>query len=157
MPLQLLHPMGRRYFGTPEGQIAVFISEMEQPGPNELRYRGPVCLLIGSFTFSSAMMLANAVEDFDLAMLIGEETGAIPNDFGEVYPFDLPHTRLSAGVSSARFVRANGDAEDRHGVRPGIEVRQTEEDRLNGVDTVLERAKSWIREASRAGRVTRAE
>ena len=157
MPLQLLHPMGRRYFGTPEGQVAVFSSDMENPGPNDVRYRGPVCFLIGPFTFSSAMMLANAVGDFDLATLIGEETGGIPNAFGEVYSFDLPNTRLSVGVSSARFVRANGEAEDLHGVRPDIEVRQTDEDRRRGIDTVLERAQVWVRKAGQSDLLTRAE
>lgn len=46
-------------------------------------FDGPVCFLIGSRTFSSAVMLANGVGDFHLAMLIGEETGGHPTAFGE--------------------------------------------------------------------------
>ena len=89
-------------------------------------------------------MLANAVADYDLATLIGEETAETPNSFGEVYSFDLPHTRLSVGVSTARFVRANGDAEDRGGVRPDIAVVATSEDERRGIDAALERARRWI-------------
>lgn len=89
-------------------------------------------------------MLANAAEDYRLATLVGEETGGIPNAFGEVYSFDLPETRLSAGVSSAYFVRANGDEKDRRGVMPDIKVRQTQADARAGRDTVLERAREWV-------------
>jgi C-terminal processing protease CtpA/Prc len=143
-PLEWLHEQGRRLWLTPEGQCAVFEGVLYRPPSNPLHFDGPVCLLIGRSTFSSALMLANAVADYDLATLIGEETAETPNSFGEVYSFDLPHTRLSVGVSTARFVRANGDAEDRGGVRPDIAVVATSEDERRGIDAALERARRWI-------------
>jgi len=47
-------------------------------------------------------------------------------------------------VSSAFFVRANGNREDHRGIVPDIEVRRTVEDIRRGSDPVLERAKRWI-------------
>lgn len=144
MPLEYLHPLGRKFFSTPDGGMAIFEGETLTPGSNALRYQGPVCFLIGPNTFSSAMMLANAVKDYKLATLIGEETGGVPNAFGEVYMFDLPNTRLAMGVSSAFFVRSSGEAADQRGVLPDIEARPTTTDRAAGMDTVLKAAKGWI-------------
>jgi hypothetical protein len=134
----------RHYLGAEDGEIVIDSFSVEPPGPNLLRFQGKTCFLSGTGTFSSAMMLANAVADYRLATLIGEETGGIPTAYGEVYPFDLPNTRLGVGVSSAFFVRANGDTSDRRGIMPDIEVRQTDEDARSGKDTVLERARKWI-------------
>lgn len=144
LPLQYVHPMGRKIWTTPEGEIAVWQSEPERPPANPLRFEGPVCVLIGPSTFSSAMKLANAIADFDLATLIGEETGGNPNAFGESYIFDLPNTWLQVTVSTKRFVRANGDAASRGGVMPHIKIEQSVEDLTKGVDTTLEFAKKWI-------------
>jgi hypothetical protein len=143
-PVTWVSPEARRYLGADDGAIIVDTAALTRPGPNPLRFRGRTCFLIGPRTFSSAMMLANAVSDHHLATLIGEETGGVPNAFGEVYPFDLPHTRLPAGVSSARFVRANGRGETSQGIFPDIEVRQTSENDRAGVDAVMERARRWI-------------
>lgn len=127
-----------------DGEIVLLGGGSEQPEPTPLRYEGKVCFLIGSGTFSSAMMLANAVEDNALATLIGEESGGIPNHFGELYLFYLPNTGLVVRVSSAQFIRANGDAQNMQGVVPDIVVRPTPEEAAVGVDIVLERAKAWV-------------
>ncbi len=108
-----------------------------------LRFNGCLCFLISHRTFSSAIMLGNAVQDFKLATLIGEETPPC-NEFGEVYAFQLPHSGIRAYVPSAQFVRANGDATDPHGIIPNIAVKQSQADKDKGIDTVLEAAKGWI-------------
>jgi hypothetical protein len=146
LPMGIVHLTARVLWQTPLGETAVLRSETVVPNAERLRFCGPVCFLIGRGTFSSAVMLANAAGDFDLATLIGEETGGVPNGFGEVYVFDLPHTHLEMGVSTARFVRANGDAADPRGVLPDIEARSSPEDVERGVDGVLERAKRWVEE-----------
>lgn len=143
-PFTWVSSEARKYLGANDGEIVIDTFATESPDANFLRYRGKTCFLIGPGTFSSAMMLADAVGSYKLATLIGEETGGIPTAYGEVYSFDLPNTRLAIGVSSAYFVRANGNVEDRRGVMPDIEVRQTEEDARSGKDTVLERARQWI-------------
>jgi hypothetical protein len=145
LPLHWFDSTTRRYFGAEDGAIVVF----EQPEPlepeqNDLRFDGPVVFLIGPQTFSSALMLANAIEDYDLAPLIGEETAESPNSFGEVYPFDLPRSGLNVRSSTARYVRANGDGSDPRGVVPDIDVKPTAADVVAGRDAALERAKQWI-------------
>jgi hypothetical protein len=143
LPVQYLHPVGRRMWRTPIGQDVVFESAATAPSP-AARFTGPVAFLIGPKTYSSALMLANAVGDYGLATLIGEETAESPNCFGEVYWFDLPNTGLNVSISSARFVRANGDALDRRGVVPDIEVKASAADLKAGHDVVLARAREWV-------------
>jgi hypothetical protein len=140
MPVEYLSGDGRRLFRGPAGRVATFTTEVHTPARAEPFFAGPVCFLIGPGTFSSAVDLASAVKDFHLATLIGEETGGIPNTFGEAYFFQLPNTRLSASVSSAFFVRPSGDSTDFRGVVPDIEVRRTAADVVARTDPVMERA-----------------
>ncbi|MEM6958255.1 MAG: S41 family peptidase [Myxococcota bacterium] len=86
------------------------------------RLRVPVIVLINEHTASAAMMTAGAVQDFGLAVLVGRSPASPPNYFGEVYEFTLPHSRLVAGVSTARFTRPNGDAASRARVAPDVVV-----------------------------------
>jgi hypothetical protein len=120
------------------------VDAMINPANSPLRFDGPVCFLIGNSTFSSAMMLANAVADFKLATLIREETGDPPTAFGELYTFTLPHSRFTINVSTAHFVRANGDATDQRPVLPDIKVLPPEGDWAQQLDAVLEYAKKWV-------------
>jgi hypothetical protein len=46
-----------------------------RPKSNGLRYDGPVYLLVGLGTFSSALACAQEAKDYKLATLVGEETG----------------------------------------------------------------------------------
>lgn len=135
-----------RIMAVDDGEVVTLSGSPIPPGSEPLRYDGKVCFLIGPWTFSSAMMLANAVEDNDLAMLIGSETGGIPNHFGELYSFQLPHSGLDVYVSSAQFIRADGDRDNTNGVLPDIAVEQTQADTDAGIDTVLEAAKAWVLE-----------
>ena len=144
LPLQYLSSFGRDFWGVEEGALCVSESAVATPEHNSLRYAGPWCLLIGPGTFSSAMMLANAVGDFELAPLFGAPTGGVPNACGEVYSCDLPHTRLSLGVSSAIFVRANGDSADPRPVQPTHVVTQSTADTAAGRDSVLDEAREWL-------------
>jgi C-terminal processing protease CtpA/Prc len=105
-------------------------------------FDGPVCVLIGGGTFSSAVDLADAIKTYRLATVIGEETGGRPSSFGEVYDFRTPIAGFLVGVSSAEFVRANGDTTDRRGVMPDIAVHRSAEDVRVGRDPAIERARS---------------
>jgi Peptidase family S41 len=55
------------------------------PGPNPIRYTGPVYLLIGVATFSSALDCAQIAKDAGLATIVGQETGEPVDSTGEVY------------------------------------------------------------------------
>jgi hypothetical protein len=138
--VEMLHPMGRQLFGGPDGKTVVFADEPHPIGRHTPAFDGPVCFIIGPGTFSSAVDLSDAVKTYHLGMLVGEETGGRPNSFGEIYEFRTPVTGFYASVSTALFVRANGDTTDHRGVLPDIEVRRSTTDIAAGRDPVLERA-----------------
>ena len=125
-----------------EGEVLTMHSEVEKPGKNALRYKGKVCVLIGPNTFSSANMTANAIQDYNLATLIGEPTGEPANDYGELYEGFLPNTKIRFVTSSKMFVRANGDPADKNPVLPHITVAL---DPLSNKDDVLNFAIEWIK------------
>ncbi len=144
LPLQYITAGWRQIWSAPEGSIVTSVVEPSRPPDNPLRYRGPVCVLIGPRTFSSAQKLTNAIKDFKLATLIGQETGGVPNAFGEAYTFRLPHTRLLVRVSTKRYVRANGDASWSRGIPPDIEVIPSPAELGSDRDPVLEAARAWL-------------
>jgi C-terminal processing protease CtpA/Prc len=144
MPRWMLSGTDRPYLDAPVGSMLTTRHVAFQPQPNPLRTSSPVCFLIGSATYSSAVMLASAVGDYQLATLIGEETGGWPNTFGAAYSFPLPVTGLIAHASTARFVRPSGDASIKGGVLPDITVDASRHDGPDG-DPAMARAREWIR------------
>ncbi|MBM3985767.1 MAG: hypothetical protein FJ296_08800 [Planctomycetes bacterium] len=124
LPVQYLHPVGWKLWTAEPGELVVFEQDLHAPRDEPLRWRGPLAVLVGPGTFSSAASLAAAVKDCGLALLAGEPTGGVCNAFGEVLPFELPATRLRGQVSSARFVRPSGDATQRGGIEPDLRIVQ---------------------------------
>jgi hypothetical protein len=116
------------------------------PAEMPLRFRGSVVFLIGPDTFSSAVILADIVDTFKVAPLIGEETKPC-NQFGEPCFVDLPHSRLRLGIATAQFVRANGDASSRRGVIPAIPVNPSHRDSDLSRDGVVLRAQDYLRQS----------
>jgi hypothetical protein len=131
-------------FATGDGRSIEFQSGLTYPGTNSLRFQGKVCFLTGIVTFSSGVDLACAVKDYNIAKIFGEETGGVPNSFGEGYSFNLPNTNMNISVSSARFVRANGDEKVTGGIKPDVEIKTTINDRKIGKDPVMEKAIEYI-------------
>ncbi len=138
--VQYLVPMGRKLLLAPDGSTVTLETEPRAPKPAQPFFSGAVCFLTGPGTSGSAVMLADAIKTYRLATLVGQETGAAAGGFGEAYTFRLPQSHLAMQVSSARFVRANGDANDTSGVRPDIEVHPEP-----GHDAALERARQCPR------------
>ncbi|MEM8608785.1 MAG: S41 family peptidase [Myxococcota bacterium] len=115
-------PWADRYCNATPGEYIREVPPLEPPPPVEHRFRGPSVLLIGPRTRSAAMMTANAARDFDLLPVLGTPTTSPPNFFGESYRYDLPHSGLRASISTAEFIRANGDSADPGTVAPHLEV-----------------------------------
>lgn len=105
---------------------------------NGLLYSGKVLVLIGPKTFSSANMLANTIQDYKLARLIGSATGEPANDYGELIYLKLPNTGFTFSTSTKEFIRANGNTKDHNPVLPDDMVK---DDPKTLVDEVLEFAK----------------
>lgn len=129
------------FFSIPAGSIAVTRMDAPfKPPENPRRLERPLCVLIGPNTFSSAMMLANTVQQSGVGTLIGEPTGEPPNSHGEVLAFRLKQSGLAGQVSSARFVLHPDSAAAKRGVLPQVAVARTTADVVAGRDPVMERA-----------------
>jgi hypothetical protein len=111
------------YFNEPNGSsISDTSIKVTQPEKNNLYFPGKVFVLIGPRTFSSANMLANTIEDYKLATLVGEPSGEPANDYGEVIYLRLPNTGFSLSTSTKQFIRANGDVKNKLPVQPLYKV-----------------------------------
>jgi C-terminal processing protease CtpA/Prc len=135
--------LGRQLMNGPDGKLVTLPEAEETHSPAEPFFSPPrvACVLIGPQTFSSAVDLADAIKTYHLATLVGEETGGRPNGFGEAYVFRLPHSQLAVSVSSALFIRANGDTTDHRGVLPDFPAARTAEDRGAGRDPAIDRCR----------------
>jgi len=112
-----------------------FINPADNPNP--FCFDGEKFILISPVTFSAANSLAAAAKCFNIATLIGEETGGKTANYGDIFAINLPHSGLSAGCSMKYFVEACGKPDGR-GVLPDYEVKQKPQDSAKGVDTVLQ-------------------
>ncbi len=131
---------------APEGALIGHSSgdgDLVRPTRNPLRFAGPVYLLIGPQTFSSAMSCASAAKDYGLATLVGEETGEPVNATGEAFYVTAPSTG-TAGLFTTKYFLAPKPHPDRQGVIPDIVVPTTLADRIAGRDPVLERTLALI-------------
>lgn len=131
---------------VPSGITINYSYKPHKPTKNESFYNGKYCVLIGTNTFSSANLFANAIQDYSLATLIGENTAEPCNDYGDMIAFMLPNTQLIARTSFQKFIRANGDKKDTNSVIPNYKIVPSFTDMKNRKDIVLDFAKEWIRE-----------
>lgn len=111
----------------------------EKPPVNPLHYKGKVFVLIGAHTFSSANMLANTIQDYNLATLAGEPSGEPANDYGELIVLKLPNTGFTFSTSTKHFIRANGNIKDPNPVLPTYKIA---DDPSTPQDEVLEFVKA---------------
>lgn len=123
IPLGALHPLFAGIYETANGETFTyrFPEPQEREDVSPLLFDGDVYLLIGARTYSSAAMLAATIEHYDIATVIGEETGEPTVFYGDNYYFDLPSTALQVSVSHKRFYLPGG-RDDGRGVRPDIPV-----------------------------------
>lgn len=72
-------------------------------------YKGKVYIMIGSGTFSSAIMFATIIKDNKMATLIGEvPKDGHPTHFGELYGTVLPNTKLALRFGVKEWIRPLG-------------------------------------------------
>ncbi len=129
-------------FESPFGEVVVVQEKLEST-ENPLRYNGRIYVLTGPSTYSSAAMFAVVVKDYQLGILVGEETGGLANFYASTYRFDLPRTHLPINVSCQYNYRPSGE-DDGKGALPDNEIKPTLEDKIAGRDTVLEFTKELI-------------
>ena len=110
---------------------------LKKPADNSLKYDGGIYVLIGNGTYSSGQSFAATVKCFEIGTLVGQETGSVTIEYGDVMTFTMPNSGLIFNVPCKYFVEACGKPDGR-GVVPDYEVKQKQEDTAKGVDTVLE-------------------
>ncbi|BDQ13164.1 S41 family peptidase [Sediminibacterium sp. TEGAF015] len=128
------------YFALPNDSIYHYqVKELQQPLENSLRFSGKTALLIGPNTFSSANMFSDGIRTYELAKVFGEPTGEPGNDYGEMFNFMLPNSRIIARAPSKMFTRADGDEKNQAPILPHVLVKPE----LNK-DAAFEAARKWI-------------
>jgi hypothetical protein len=97
---------------------------------------GRLFALIGSGTFSSALLNSITLKRELGAILVGEPTGGRPNGYGEVRTFNLPNSGLQVSYST-KFFRSwpEGDPES---LFPDIAAAISSTDYRDGRDPVLD-------------------
>ncbi len=112
---------------APSGSSFDFFPEDVEPQlrgqQQEYRYDGPLYVLTGPRTFSSAVIFAAPLKHFKRAVFVGQETGEPLIFFGENYIFDLPATKLQAQVSHKKFYLV-GATDMQTGIIPDVQVSE---------------------------------
>lgn len=86
---------------------------------NPLRFHGPVYILVGPYTYSSAIQFAVAAQDYGIAKIAGEETGGLSCQTGRVTQIPMNRTKLNAFAPILSMTRPSGVGCER-GVVPDI-------------------------------------
>ena len=121
--------------------IGTNIKEESKPSlPKQVRnsYTGQVYVLIGTNTHSAAMIMANAVEDFNLGILVGQPTSSIPRELSNALPLKTPHAKIAFIVPSSLYTRAIGDANNFEPVNPHVLITAPEESTQRKQDLEME-------------------
>ncbi|GLX78280.1 hypothetical protein tinsulaeT_16200 [Thalassotalea insulae] len=89
---------------------------------NPLAFSGHVSVLIGKVTYSSAILFANTVQDFDFADLIGEESAGYSWQTGGIQFFTFPNSGLKAVSPRFYLERPSGKGKGKS-VIPDIYIK----------------------------------
>jgi hypothetical protein len=136
-PVTLFYKQSRQLLYGKKGRVITMTNEPETHKISEPFFKGPVYLLTGPNTFSSANILADVFKCYEMGTIIGEETGGLTIAFGDLIYYLLGNTGLRGNCSYKQFFHPCGKP-DNHGVIPDIEVKQIPEDPEEGKDSVLE-------------------
>ncbi len=127
--------------GRPTQRDFTVEARLVEPVDERFRFAGPVYVLIGRGTYSSAALFASTVRHYGLAALIGEQT--LPfvqgrQHYGEPVFISLPRSQLTVQISTAIFTVMRSDKERSTRIIPDCNVVQKKSDTDNEIDTVEE-------------------
>jgi len=120
----------RDYYNTPIGGLYDDVKGFKNPMNTPHRYNGKVYLLMNYNTRSTALGFATVFKDYKLGKIIGEETNSEVNEFGDIYPFDLPNSHLWVWCSTKRYIRPSGEMTV-GGLKPDIYIKDINDSILN--------------------------
>jgi len=125
------------FSGRKEGDIVTIELPLTEHPVKNLRFSGPIFVLIGSQSWSASAIFASTVKCFNIGTLVGEETADPPTLYGTCIFSKLPHSGLQFAVASNLMVAACGKPDGR-GVLPDYKIKQEPQDTAKGVDTTLQ-------------------
>jgi hypothetical protein len=112
----------RRILEHPDGETFAYEQTMQEPMPEEKRFKGKVYVLVNRQSYSMAAVSAALIQDYGFAEIVGEETGDTPTLYAAQFTFQLPRTSIEVKVPKGYIVRPNGDKK-LSGVMPDHQVR----------------------------------
>ena len=115
--------------GGSSAQGTEFVQQLKKN--KKLNKKGVLYVIIGRKTFSSAIINTMNFKDETKAITVGEETGGMPNHYGEVRSFKLPNLGISIQYSTKYFQYTK---ENVNTITPDIKVKYNFRDYLNGID-----------------------
>lgn len=123
-PIYLRRDAKRRAIMTAKmGTLAVQRFSPEKPEVSPLLFKGKVHLLVSEKTYSAAAIFAATLKQYQLATLVGQETGETTTFTANTVELLMPNTKLVCSASCARIFMV-GWKDDGHGVVPDEIVKR---------------------------------
>ncbi len=99
---------------------------------NKYKFDGKVSILIGPYTYSSAILFVNVVQDYKFGQLVGEPTGGKSGQTGAIQFSKMPNSGLTMITPRFYLERPKGGGQ-KEPVNPDIKI---EYDKLNPDDLI---------------------
>jgi hypothetical protein len=119
------------------------VNEYHTPDKQVSKYKGDVFLLVDQRSFSAAVVFASIFKHYELATIVGRETGGRVDFFSDAVDIELPKSKLISKIPTA-LLTLHGEIPHR-GIIPDKVVDLTVDGFLSGNDPDIEAIKSMIR------------
>jgi C-terminal processing protease CtpA/Prc len=119
------------------GTLITTVFEPIQLINNPLRFSGKTYLLTDNGTFSAGQGFASTYKCYGNGIIIGEETGGVTVNFGDIHFFNLPNTGQKIMTSWEKAYSPCG-VDNNRGVLPDYYVTNSIQDYVEKKDRVLE-------------------
>lgn len=123
IPLNKFVPILAGIQNSPDNGFFSFSPEGNRPADrsseNPLAFTGPLYVLIGPLTYSTALIAAAPYKYWKRALIVGTASSEGLTFFGDYFEFDLPNTKIQMHVSHKRF-DLFGSKGPRIGLQPDI-------------------------------------
>ena len=100
-----------------KGELENFEAVSETP----YRFDGEISVVVGAYSYSSAILFANTMQDFGFANIVGEQTGGYSWQTGGTQLFTFPHSKLIA-VSPRFYLQRPSGKMKGEPVNPDIKI-----------------------------------
>ncbi len=135
-PFRKFHPLLKQYYNTQIGQNAKVYMKEKKPKRNPLRFNRNLYVLIGPNNYSSGTEFVSIIKDYNMGIIIGQETGSPANEYGNPYEFVLPNSNLWVRCATNYTIRPSGE-KTIGGIQPDIYLNNLEGELENEKDIIL--------------------